>query len=211
MSPRPPWWVVEACPRLVLASRQPLGGMSSCGKPWGNPVRSLYAPVAAFAALCLLAGAAFAGDAAWVTVRNDDLGYSIEGPPGFEMNGNGRANGDAPPLMAGQAKIGPDQKVVVVITDAAKDPSLGHDADKDLEKAVATFVTKFPGVIDSRTPVRVDGAPGMDLTGQAEGRLMKMRIVVKGTRMILIIGAGEHGQPAPGEFDRMAASLHFLR
>ncbi|HEY3811605.1 MAG TPA: hypothetical protein VGL66_00140 [Caulobacteraceae bacterium] len=159
----------------------------------------------------IVAVAASASAQAWLPYANTELGFSVETPVAAQVSNTTVATpvGDVPTLY-GAIDLGERGGMVFSVGDyTALIAGRPFDVDKALEGSVQGEVANIKGVLDSETTITIDGEPGREVTAHTDTAKVRSRLVVRNSKIYMLIGVGPIATGVPPEFDRFEKSFHF--
>jgi hypothetical protein len=168
--------------------------------------------IVGLASAILVAGTAHAAET-WTKYPYPALGFTVElpGPPAVQTIQQPTPLGVVPitvvavDLGARGAVIVSHADYGVVSGDAKLDPA------KALDGAVDGSAANIHATITSRQEITVQGYPAREFAAKndAQGFLMKSRIILVGKHLYQVLGVGPTATGVPAEYERTAASLAF--
>jgi hypothetical protein len=174
----------------------------------------LAAALSLFAAGALSPPAARAQDTAapaqWHTYQNVDFHVSIQVPAATsEKFTEGEIGGAKTRSVITLMSLGGRGAFVVTVVDFSAAAG-ALNVDTTLDDAVRRAVAGSGSTLDTSTPIKVDGAPGRDITFHSDKFLGKGRLVLANKRLYGLVGAGLQADGVPAEYDQFIHSLKIL-
>jgi hypothetical protein len=168
--------------------------------------------IVGLAAAALVAGAAHAAET-WSKYPYPALGFTVEFPaaPAVQTMQQPTPLG-AIPVTVVAVDLGARGAVMVSHADyGAVAPNAQLDPAKALDGAVDGSAANIHATITSRQEISVEGHPAREFTARADaqGYLLKSRVVLVGKHLYQVLGVGPAASGVPAEYERTAASLSF--